>query len=75
MIDLKFKIFVEEQQWFELPFAALMRTNPEKGCDILVSNLGTNSQASNFVLGSAFLQQFMVQYTPATATHLPKAKF
>lgn len=41
--DLQFKIVMEESEWFELPIAALMRTNPVKGCDILVSNLGTNS--------------------------------
>lgn len=58
--NLKFRIVLEDLEWFEIPIAALMRENPTKGCDFLVTNLGKNSQASNFVLGSAFLQQFLV---------------
>lgn len=54
--------------YIELPIAALLR-QPEKGCNILISNLGTNTQASNFVLGSAFLQQFMVEFWPADASN------
>lgn len=53
--------------YVELPLAALLRQQ-DQGCNILITNLGKNTQASNIVLGSAFLQQFMVEFSPADAS-------
>jgi hypothetical protein len=59
---------------FKLPLTTLMR-QPNQGCRILLTNLGEGEQAQNIVLGSAFFQQFMAEFTPATDKDNSKVTF
>lgn len=58
---LTLQIHFEKDKNFEMPIAASMRQTDET-CKILVHNLGQNTQSKNIVLGSSFLQQFVMQY-------------
>jgi hypothetical protein len=53
-----------------MPLAAVMRSG--QGCDIYISNLGINPSANNIILGSTFLQQFMVEYIPSDVSNGPR---
>ena len=59
---------------FKLPLTTLMR-QPNQGCRILLTNLGESEHAQNIVLGSAFFQQFMAEFTPATDKDNSKVTF
>lgn len=57
--DLSFQMHFGDKQTFEVPIAAFMRQVDDK-CNILVTNLGTKGQSENIVMGSSFLQQFVM---------------
>lgn len=61
--NIMFKFTVESDKSFQFPMTTLMRQR-ERQCDVLVTNIGKNNQASSVVLGSSFLQNFVIEYFP-----------